>query len=73
MKTLANERVIELTRTNLLSLLTKLDGHPANSACTIGGHEGWYIRAVEDAEHYADRPRGAMHPDTEAVLARVDG
>lgn len=60
-------KVIELTRTNLRVLLAKLDGSPPNSACTIG-NAGWWVRAVEDGEHYADRPRGEMHPATEAVI-----
>lgn len=68
MKVLQDDQTIELSRSNLLSLLAKLDGHPAGSACTIGGHEGWYVRAVEDSEHYSDRPRGEMHPETEARL-----
>lgn len=68
MRVLADEQVIELTRSNLLSLLAKLDGHPPNSLCTIGGGQGWWVRAVEDAEHYADRPRGVMHPQTETAL-----
>lgn len=64
------DRFLELSRTNLRTLLVKLDGHPPGSACTIGGHadaDGWWVKAVEDAEHYADRPRGEMHPDTEAT------
>lgn len=64
-------KVMELTRTNLRVLLSKLDGNPPNSACTIGGHpdaDGWYVRAVEDEVHYADRPRGLMHDATEQAL-----
>jgi hypothetical protein len=67
-----------LSRRNLLTLLAKLDGHPVNSACTIGGGDdalGYFVRAEEDEVHYAERevpagmPKwGPMHPATEAVL-----
>lgn len=73
MKVIPEERHIELTRRNLRTLLAKLDGNPPDSACEIvklsedlTGY--WSIKAVEDHDHYADRPPGAMHPDTEAVL-----
>lgn len=67
MKVDVENKTIELTRTNLRALLAKLDGHPVNSLCTL--HKtGWYVRAVEDAAHYTDRPRGEMHPGTETVL-----
>lgn len=60
---------IELTRRNLLSLLAKLDGNPPYSACTILAPGGtFFVKAVEDAEHYTDRAPGHMHEDTEAVL-----
>lgn len=59
---------IELSRRNLESLLAKLNGNPPNSACTIGGESGIWIRAVENEEHYADRPAGPMHPDTERAV-----
>lgn len=71
MKVDSQRKVMELTRTNLMVLLAKLDGHPKNSACTIGGHpdaDCWFVKAVEDEEHYIDRPRGEMHPATEAVV-----
>ena len=62
---------VTLSRRNLLTLLAKLDGYPADSACTIvfPGVEGPQLRvhAEEDAQHYAHRaaPPGPMHPDTE--------
>ncbi len=62
---------VELTRTNLMTLLSKLDGHPPNSACTIFKMiDGAYVqvKAVEDSRHYSDRPRGIMHPDTEQAM-----
>jgi hypothetical protein len=71
MKIDSENRTLELTRTNLRTLLAKLDGNPPDSCCTIGGHpaaEFWYVKAVEDEEHYSDRPRGEMHPDTERAL-----
>lgn len=60
---------MELTRRNLNALLAKLDGNPPNSACTIVAPEGgFYVKAVEDAEHYANRAPGVMHPDTEQKI-----
>lgn len=59
---------IELSRRNLLSLLAKLDGHPPDSARTIFSNMQLpfvFIKAVEDAEHYSDRPAGAMVDGTE--------
>jgi hypothetical protein len=77
MKVIPEEHTIELTRRNLLSLLAKLDGNPPNSACTIGEPIGaagsferpmWFVKAVEDVEHYADRPPGPMVEETERAL-----
>lgn len=65
MKVKVAEQTVELTRRNLTVLLAKLDGHPKNSFCTIS-NDGWYVTAVEDAEHYSDRRAGEMHPVTEA-------
>jgi len=65
-----------LSRRNLLSLLAKLDGHPPDSACIIGGGTdalGFFVKAEEDDVHYADRgyPKwGEMHPDTEEAMKR---
>lgn len=58
---------VELTRRNLRALLTKLDGFPAGSACTIMDGRV-FVRAVEDEVHYAGRKPGPMHGDTEAKL-----
>jgi hypothetical protein len=58
---------VELTRRNLLSLLAKLDGHPADSACTIQSPDGFLVKAVEDDAHYSDRRAGHMHPETEKM------
>lgn len=61
-----------LSRRNLLALLAKLDGYPPNSYCEIGGGEdapGFRVTAEEDSVHYANRPPGAMHSDTEARVA----
>lgn len=52
-------REIELTRRNLSVLLAKLDD--PNSLRTIIDPEGQIaVRAVEDEEHYSNRPPGAM-------------
>jgi len=56
--------VIELSRRNLTVLLAKLDSnkeHPGSSACTIGAPDRpLWVKAVEDEEHYSDRPPGGM-------------
>lgn len=55
--------VVELTRRNLTVLLEKLD-NPASEATIMDGGHNVAVRAVEDAEHYSDRPAGAMYmPD----------
>lgn len=57
---------LELTRRNLLTLLEKLDdpesartlskdSDPGEPLCRI------FVRAVEDAEHYAERPAGLVY------------
>lgn len=57
---------IELTRRNLTVLLAKLDD--PDSKRTIIDPEGRIaVRAVEDAEHYADREPGAMLVNGEIV------
>jgi len=64
---------VVLSRRNLLALLAKLDDYPTQSTCTIlGGDDafGLTLRVEDDAVHYADRQAGAMHPDTEAEIAR---
>lgn len=58
---------VELTRRNLEVLLAKLDGNPPDSACTIE-KDGFFVKAVENDEHYTDHQPGIMHPDTEAAL-----
>lgn len=63
--------VIVLSRRNLLALLAKLDGHPPYAVCQlVGGNEarGVMVRAEEDDVHYADRPAGRMHPETERAM-----
>lgn len=62
---------ITLSRSNLRSLLAKLDGHPANSACTIVKDTdiGFLtVCAEDDVVHYELAPRGQMHPETEAAI-----
>jgi hypothetical protein len=67
MRVIEGEHRVELTRSNLIALLVKLDGHPPESACTIK-QDGWYVRAVENVEHYADRARGRMVGETEVGI-----
>jgi hypothetical protein len=78
---------VVLSRRNLLSLLAKLDGNPAYSACTIGAPAQYtenvgvhvYVTVVDaedNPEHYSHPEReahspGPMHPATEAALRRI--
>lgn len=66
---------LALSRKNLESLLTKLDGIPENSACTIFKElpEGvFFVKAEEDAEHYQNGiTPGEMHPETEAAITQL--
>jgi len=73
MKVLSEQHTIILSRRNLESLLAKLDGHPPNSACTIG-NDGWWIKAEENEVHYAERElaAGIMHPETEKTLRNLN-
>jgi hypothetical protein len=68
---------VTLSRSNLLTLLAKLDGSPPDSSLTIQGGTvrmpiGWnlFVIAEEDEVHYTDgEPRGRMHPITEEKIA----
>jgi hypothetical protein len=62
---------VELTRRNLQALLAKLDGNPPHSACTLIEPGGVYVKAVENAEHYSDRPPGFVHEDTERAMEKA--
>ena len=57
---------IELTRRNLTTLLAKL-GDP-HSRKTLW-NDGFYVRAVEDEEHYGDRPPGEIRMPSEDAIA----
>ena len=62
---------VRLSRRNLLVLLSKLDGHPEGSACSlIRACNGilFMVDAEEDAEHYGERQPGPMHHETEAEI-----
>ena len=62
---------VELTRRNLLILLSKLDrSDSAKTIMTIMTGGSFFVRAVEDDAHYADRTPGPMHPDDEAKAAQ---
>ena len=54
---------IELTRRNLTTLLAKLDD-PASARTLLEGETGFAVRAVEDEEHYANRPPGEVYMPT---------
>jgi hypothetical protein len=63
---------ITLSRRNLLTLLAKLDAHPADSALTISRYDGSntiIVHAEEDADHYDGRKAGRVDEQTEAVIA----
>ncbi len=57
---------IELTRRNLLFLLRQLDRDQERRTIAFGCEAGYaLVRAVEDKEHYSDRPAGPMvDPDS---------
>ncbi len=57
---------IELTRRNLLFLLRQLDRDQERRTISLGCEAGYaQVRAVEDEEHYSDRPAGPMvDPDS---------
>lgn len=61
--------VLEMTRRNLQALLDKLDDPRSWRTLTKTDEGGFIIvRAVEDAEHYADRTPGAVYmPSTGKV------
>lgn len=52
--------VVELTRRNLIALLTKLDD-PLSSRSLIDSEGLIAVRAVEDSAHYADREPGVVY------------
>jgi hypothetical protein len=52
--------MVELTRYNLTTLLEKLDD-PLSARTLIDGQNRIAVKAVEDVEHYANRPPGAVH------------
>ena len=64
-------RIVELTRRNLVTLLAKLDD--PESVRTLM-KDGWSVMAVEDEEHYFDRPHGPVkrehvqHINTDPLL-----
>lgn len=68
---------VTLSERNLRTLLTKLGGHPAHSACTLryDTRDGLelVVAAEPDDVHYANPERdtptpGEMHPETEEHL-----
>jgi hypothetical protein len=68
------ELLVVLSRRNVLTLLHKLD-HMGDSACTLVRACGpWTVilHAEPDAQHYAERDPGAVHPATEQFLGGDD-
>lgn len=55
--------VLELTRRNLTALLDKLDD-PASRRTLTDPDNNIRVTAVEDAEHYSDRPPGEVYMPT---------
>lgn len=75
MKVDEQSKTIRLSRRNLETGLRKLDGYPADSACTLLGGDGalgWTLIFEDNDEHYADRPAGAMVADTEVHISKPD-
>lgn len=60
--------VLELTRRNLIVLLTKLDD-PTSARTLLDGDNLIAVTAVEDADHYADREPGEVADRTLTGLA----
>ena len=63
---------VTLSRRNLMALLTKLNGYPPDSACTLTSGR-LTVHAEEDSDHYADRPAGRgspISPDTERAMGK---
>lgn len=56
--------IVELTRRNLETLLAKLDD-PHSSRTLADGDGNVFVRAVENEEHYKDRPYGLMYIEGE--------
>lgn len=67
MKHIPSEKRIELTRRNLEALLAKLDD-PASARTLLDGETGFAVTAVENEEHYSDRPPGAVYMPTSGRL-----
>lgn len=61
---------VELTRRNLLALLSKLD-EETSLKILVDGDQILYVKAVEDEEHYRDRDPGPMTPETEASIKKM--
>ena len=60
--------ILELTRRNLEVLLAKLDD-PESKATLVDPDDKIAVRAVENEEHYSDRPPGQMYmPSTDTYI-----
>lgn len=59
----AETHVVELTRRNLETLLAKLDD-PASERTLVAPGGRVAVKAVENNEHYANRPPGAVYMPT---------
>jgi hypothetical protein len=58
---------VELTRRNLTTLLAKLDEDTSERTIMQLGPAPIMVTAVEDAEHYSDRPAGPMLVNGEII------
>ncbi|WP_142277533.1 hypothetical protein [Mycobacterium timonense] len=54
-----SEGVVELTRSDIETLLAALS-HPGQDATLVRGGSEIVVRAVENTEHYRDRPPGRV-------------
>lgn len=60
MKYIPETQTLELTRRNLQALLDKLDD-PLSVRTLCDDETGFAVKAVEDAEHYGNRPPGVIY------------
>lgn len=75
MKVDETTKTIRLSRRNLETGLRKLDGFPADSACTLLGGDGalgWTLIFEDNDEHYTDRAAGMMVADTEVHISKPE-
>ena len=61
---------VALSKRNLLTLLVKL--YQPESSRTLIKPDGTVIMAESDEVHYKGRKPGAMHPETERLMQKIE-